>query len=156
MSESSGSRNKADILREHGALNPHPEKVQSQFFDHDFFDPRDMMQVKYEMLRAVQHDRQSVTEAADAFGLTRPVFYRAKEDYERAGIPGLASEKRGPKAPRKLSSAMLDFIHRQKSENKGLSSQELHDRLESEFDVKVHTRTVQRALKRLEKKGSRS
>ena len=41
---------KAEVLREHGALNPHPEDVEEPLFrDRPFFDPRDLVQLRYEM-----------------------------------------------------------------------------------------------------------
>src|SRR5439155_26012875 len=40
---------KAEALREQGALNPRSHAVKSELFqDSDFFDPRDLVQVKYE------------------------------------------------------------------------------------------------------------
>ena len=41
-------------LKEHGCLNPHAETVRDELFvSNAFFDPRDLLQVKYEMLRAL-------------------------------------------------------------------------------------------------------
>lgn len=43
---------KAEMLRSRGTLHPHPERVQDDLFRTSvFFDPRDAMQVRYEMLR---------------------------------------------------------------------------------------------------------
>ena len=45
---------KTESLKKYGALNPHPQKVvETAFSDSaiEFFDPRDLVQVKYEMLR---------------------------------------------------------------------------------------------------------
>src|SRR5713226_9381438 len=53
-SRSSRRDAKADALRAHGTLHPRPQAVQAPLFaSHDFFDPRDLVQVKYEMLRQV-------------------------------------------------------------------------------------------------------
>ena len=63
-------RNAAKIqtLRQYGVLNPHPEAVTDPLFQTaDFFDPQDLLQVKYEMLRRVDIDKAPVTEAAAAF-----------------------------------------------------------------------------------------
>jgi hypothetical protein len=49
---------KKDILRKVGALNKYPEKITNPLFlEHDFFDPFDNVQIKYEMLRANQIDK---------------------------------------------------------------------------------------------------
>ena len=39
-------------LRQQGSLNPHPDQVTDELFrNNNFFDARDLVQVKYEMLR---------------------------------------------------------------------------------------------------------
>ena len=73
---------KLDTLRRQGTCNPHPETVTHSLFqgkDSDFFDARDLLQVKYEMLRSVDADKDTVTQAAAAFGFSRPSFYQAAE-----------------------------------------------------------------------------
>src|SRR5579863_4307408 len=66
-------------LREQGAVNPRPQTVTDDLFTaSEFFDPNDLVQVKYEMLRRVEKDGQSVTEAAVKFGFSRPSFYQAQ------------------------------------------------------------------------------
>ena len=82
-------RNAAKIqtLRQHGVLNPHPEAVTDPLFrTADFFDPLDLLQVKYEMLRRVEVDKAAVTEAAAAFGLSRPAFYQARQAVAHQGL----------------------------------------------------------------------
>jgi predicted DNA-binding protein (UPF0251 family) len=48
------------------------------FESNDFFDTRDLLQAKYEMLRRVDIDGWSFTQAAQALGVSRPVFYPAR------------------------------------------------------------------------------
>jgi hypothetical protein len=79
-------------LQQQGTLNPHPEKVSDSLFQHsDFFDPQDLVQVKYEMLRRVKVDKHSVSRSATAFGMSRPTFYQAQMDFQQAhpGSTGL-------------------------------------------------------------------
>jgi hypothetical protein len=62
---------KTESLRKYGALNPNPQKVVEEKFSDsvlEFFDPRDLVQVKYEMLRAVDKEGRSVKQASEAFG----------------------------------------------------------------------------------------
>jgi len=69
---------KLQTLQQQGTLNPRPKDVSDELFVQDgFFDPRDLVQVKYEMLRRVQADGKSVTDAAASFGFSRPSFYQA-------------------------------------------------------------------------------
>jgi len=56
---------KVDTLRAERTLNPHPESVLDEAFDgSEFLDARDMVQVKYEMVRRVRVDGASVRSVA--------------------------------------------------------------------------------------------
>ena len=86
MTKRMDAKNKA--LAEHGALNPRPQNVAQPLFQfNEFFDPYDLVQVKYEMLRQVRVDGQTVTETAAAFGFSRPAFYRLRRRSNRMGCP---------------------------------------------------------------------
>ena len=81
---------KDETLRDQGALNPRPDRVADELFaESEFFDPRDLIQVKYEMLRRVGREGWSVTKSAKAFGFSRVAFYRALEAYRKVGLFGL-------------------------------------------------------------------
>ena len=102
---------KIQTLRQQGVLNPHPEAVTDPLFETgEFFDPQDMVQVKYEMLRRVEVEKAPVTEAAAAFGLSRPAFYQAQHAVAQQGLAGLIPRKRGPHGAHKLTPAVLDFL----------------------------------------------
>lgn len=110
----SGSRQRTrrqQALQAQGAAHPHAPAVADPLFcDSAFFDPNDLVQVKYEMLRSVERDGRAVVEAAEAFGLSRPVYYVARELFNREGLPGLLPRKRGPKRPHKLTDAALAVL----------------------------------------------
>ena len=98
-------------LSAQGASHPHPETVTDPLFrDSAFFDPNDLVQVKYEMLRSVQEEGRAVVEAAQAFGLSRPVFYVTQALFQREGLPGLLPRKRGPKRPHKLNDEAMAVL----------------------------------------------
>ena len=64
------ARAKNAALLEEGTLNPAPDKVGDPKFQHsDFFDPLDIVQVKYEMLRRVTVERASVTHVTEEYGV---------------------------------------------------------------------------------------
>ena len=95
---------KAEALRESRTLNPRPEAVTDEAFTgSDFFDPRDLVQVKYEMLRRVSEDGVSVSSAAAAFGLSRQSYYQAAAALDESGLPGLLPGKPGPRRAHKLT-----------------------------------------------------
>ncbi|MFH1343973.1 MAG: helix-turn-helix domain-containing protein [Pseudomonadota bacterium] len=148
MSDSVKHRqSKASALAADGTLNPAPEKIRDQKFREDgFFDPRDIVQVKYEMLRRVSVDKMSVTDVSDEYGVSRPTFYQAKADFEDAGLAGLVPRKRGPHGPHKIQSEVLAFLRAQVVPGEPIRARELTNRLWTEFGLDVHPRTIERAL----------
>jgi len=156
MTDDDHGQAKVRALRQSGTLNRRPGKVHSDLFgNNEFFDREDLMQLKYEMLRAAQRDGRSVTEVTEEFGLSRPAFYHAKRGLEEQGVVGLLPRKRGPKTPHKLTAEVMSFIKRVMGSGEASTPQELCEMLEVEFDTKLHVRTVQRAMQRLGKKGRR-
>lgn len=140
---------KEAALRAQGSLNPRPAEVADELFERsEFFDARDLVQVKYEMLRRVRVDGRSATCAAADFGFSRPSYYQAREAFEREGLPGLIPKKRGPKGRHKLTDEILDFIEQTLSEQPSLDWRALADRLQRRFDLRVHPRSVERAVAR--------
>ena len=144
---------KAESLRQQGALNPHPQKVADPLFlRSEFFDPRDLVQVKYEMLRRVQIEGASVTDAAQAFGFSRPVFYQAQALYLRAGLPGLIPQRPGPRHAHKLSDLIVDFLLQHRLRDPLLRAPALSELVREHFELVVHPRSIERALERRRKK----
>lgn len=144
---------KRRALQEQGCLNPRPDSVRDdRFRGGDFFDPGDLVQVKYEMLRRVQTDGDSVSAAAAAFGFSRPSFYEAEAAFERQGLAGLVPHKRGPKQAHKLTQEVMSFIRDKRQQDPSLRSLALTDLIRERFDVVVHPRTIERGLARSQKK----
>jgi transposase len=144
---------KPKALRASATLNPHPEKVTDELFlEHGFFDPSDLVQVKYEMLRRVRVEGQAVSRAARSFGLSRPTFYKAQAEYERAGLVGLLPARRGPRRAHKLSEPVMAFVAEQLAADESQRLGELARRIEERFGLQVHPRSIERALARRQKK----
>ena len=94
-------------------LNPRPEAVRDpEFGSSEFFDARDLVQVKYEMVRRVRVDGAPVTPAAAAFGFSRPSFYEAAAAVDRDGLAGLMPAKPGPRRAHKLTDEVLAYARR--------------------------------------------
>lgn len=138
---------KATRLRRDGCLHPAPEQVtDSRFDDMTFFDRRDLLQVKYEMLRRVRVDGLSVSESARRHGLSRPTYYAAQRGWTARGLIGLLPDKPGPKAARKLTPEIVAALRRARTRDPDLGMQDLAHMAAREFGVEVHARTVRRAL----------
>jgi len=140
-------RSKADALAEDGALNPAPEKVRDpKFQEGGFFDPRDIVQVKYEMLRRASVEKASVTDVSEEYGVSRPTYYQAKADFDEGGIAGLVPRKRGPRGPHKIQGEVSEFLRAQISPGEPIRARELAKSLQKEFGLDVHPRTIERAI----------
>src|SRR5260370_16480605 len=101
---------KRRLLRQQGVLHPHPEAVTAALFqDSSFFDPGDLIQVKYEMLRRVEAEQLPVSRAALEAGLSRPSFYQAQAALQQSGLAGLVPQKPRPPGPPKLTPPALNF-----------------------------------------------
>lgn len=143
-----GPRSKAEALLDEGTLNPFPEKVRDpKFREGEFFDPRDLVQVKYEMLRRVRVENASVTHAASDYGVSRPTYYQARANFDEAGIAGLVPRKRGPRRPHKLYAEVRAFLEQQRLPGQPIRARELVERVRQEFGLDVHPRTIERALR---------
>ena len=136
-----------------GTVNPHAQDVQDPaFIDSDFFDARDLVQARYEMLRRVRTEGQTIADIATRFGVSRPTFYKVQADFNRDGLAGLLPVKRGPHGPHKITDEVLAFIEAAITVEEGLDAQVLVERIAQHFGVAVHRRTVERALARRKKK----
>jgi len=138
---------KVEALLEEGTLNPSPEKVRDpKFRESEFFDPRDIVQVRYEMLRRVSIENASVSAATGEYGVSRPAYYQTKANFDRAGIAGLVPQKRGPRGPHKLRGEALAFVQQQLVAGAPLRARELVKLVQQKFDLNIHPRTIERAV----------
>jgi transposase len=153
MPDHTARKSKRDALKRHGTLNPHPGVVTDPSFRaRDFFDPDDLVQVKYEMLRRVKVEKQPVSQSTSAFGFSRPTYYQAETDFRRDGLFGLMPEKRGPRHGHKLTPEVIEFALQLRETDASLRPLDLATAIQERFDVKVHPRSVERALARQENK----
>jgi transposase len=144
---------KSQALRQRATLNPNPERVSDPLFSaSDFFDARDLVQVKYEMVRRVRVDGQPVSHSAAAFGFSRPTFYEAHAALEEGGLAALVPRKPGPRRSHKLDAEVMEFLGKLLAEDGSLRAVELARRVRERFGRTVHPRSVEWALARGEKK----
>jgi transposase len=146
------TKGKSEALARDGALNPHPEAVRDALFaDNPFFDPADLVQVRYEMVRRHQVDGQAISAVAANFGVSRPTFYKAQATLTAAGLAGLLPAQRGPKAGHKLSAELLAFDADLRARHPEISMSQRLDAIEAQFGVRVHRRSLERAVLRKKK-----
>jgi len=145
---------KRKVLQTTGTFNSRAAQVRHPLFQQSsFFDPEDLLQLKYETLRAVEVEKCPIAKAARDFGLSRPTIYEAQAQLQQQGLEGLLPHKRGPKAAHKLTAQVLQYLQEQAQAEPEIEAQELAQRVRQRFAVKLHPRTIQKALERKSKRG---
>ena len=130
-------------------LNPRPDAVVDEGFpSSEFFDARDLVQVKYEMVRRVEADGSPVSAAAAALGFSRQSYYTTARVLADEGLAGLVPARPGPRGAHKLSDEVLDHLQRLRDADPGLGAGELVAAVAERFGITAHRRSVERALAR--------
>jgi len=144
---------KEEALRREGAFNSRANNILDPLFtEREFFDPRDLVQVKYELLRRVRLGGESVTKAVSAFGFSRPTYYLALKAFEQDGLAGLIPQKRGPRRAHKLTKEVMDFVDVCLSEAPDSTTAHLAAAMYEHFNISVHRRSIERSLQRRREK----
>jgi len=139
---------KRQALEATGTFNRRFAAVRHELFQKgEFFDPKDLLQIKYESLRAVEKDGYSIARASGEFGLSRPTIYQAKEQLKTEGLEGLLPRKRGPRGAHKLTAQVRRYLQESAATEPRPGARELSLRIRERFKVKVHPRTIEKALK---------
>jgi len=130
-------------------LNPRPEKVTDPAFGPGrFFDPADLVQVKYEMVRRAEAADVPASRAAAGFGFSRQSLYSARAALRERGLAGPVPAKPGPKGGHKLTGQVVDLLEDLLEADPGLRPADLAAAVRERFGVSVHPRSVERALQR--------
>jgi transposase len=134
-------------LKRTGTLNPHPTAVSDNLFrENPFFDSKDLLQVRYEMLRRHRVEGASIVDVSSTFGVSRPTFYQAQTAFERSGLTGLLPKQRGPKEGHKLSVQVIEHVRSLKTSAPGLTTIECVKAVGEKFGITVHRRSLERAM----------
>lgn len=142
---------KAEALRRQGALHPNPNLVNDEAFRQgEFFDARDLVQVRYEMLRRHQVEGKAVTAVAGAFGVSRQTFYTAEAAFEKMGISGLLPRRRGPQRAHKCTDEVLEFVEQWRAASP--MEKDVTEAIQKRFGISINPRSIDRALARRKKK----
>jgi transposase len=141
------TQSRMTALEQARLVHPRPDGVTAELFcsEHLFFLAADKVQVKYEMLRAVAVDGETIVAAAATHGYSRAEFYLVQAAFAERGMAGLLDERRGRKGPTKVSGEIAAFLRDAPPERSGAElAREVGDR----FGVSLHRRTVERARAR--------
>ena len=154
MPQSSQPNTKRQALEASGTFNPRSAKVRHPLFQQsEFFDPQDLLQLKYETLRALKTEGYSIAKASSDFGLSRPTIYQAQAIFAEKGVEGLLPHKTGPKHPRKLTPEVRQHLQELEKALPEIGAAELARRVRQRFNVTLHPRTIEKALRGKAKRG---
>ena len=97
-----------------------------------------------------------VTEAAAAFGYSRPAYYQAAAALGSSGLEGLVPARPGPRGGHKLTEQILAWAEDQLAAAPERRPAQLTGQIEESFGVRVHPRTIEKALARRRERHSKS
>ena len=134
-------------LKRTGTLNPRPDSVSDTLFqENPFFDRKDLLQVRYEMLRRHSVEGVSIVDVATNFGVSRPTVYQAQSAFQQAGLSGLLPKHRGPKEGHKLSAEVIEYVRTLRAAEPSLTTVACIQAVQEKFRITVHRRSLERAL----------
>ena len=134
-----------DFLLRTRCLHRTPERVQDDRFTQqtDFFDPKDIVQVKYELLRTCQVERRDVASACLDFGFSRTTYYKVQQAFLEGGLPALMGRPRGRLKPIKVTDVVRGYLIAEKAKNSKLSAREMVETLKKRYHVQLSERMIQ-------------
>jgi transposase len=139
------NKDKIARLKENNSYNKKASEVSSPLFlTNPYFDPYDIVQVKYEMLRAVNNNELSVSDTSRQFGFSRTAYYKIESRFNADGIDGLCFRKTGPKTPAKVTEDLLDFAADLKARQPDITNDEIVEEIRQQKGVTIHKRSLQR------------
>ena len=150
---------KKKFLEQEGLINPKPERVSHPLFETlNFFDPRDLPQVRYEMIRAARVENITVAKACKLFGFSREYFYKLERSFMVRGYVALLGSTMGRRPIIALNQEIVNFIVHRKVEQSTISGERLRQEIQKIYHVDCSRRTVERIVEKLglTKKGPAS
>lgn len=137
------------FLEKEGLLNPKPARVSYQLFKTiDFFEPLDLPQVRYEMLRIARIEGFSVAEACRLFGFSREYFYKLERIFMTRGFISLLGSSMGRRPLIALNQELINFILHRKIEEPRVSCEKICLQIKKLYQVDCSCRTIERIVEK--------
>ena len=134
-----------DFLRRARCLHLTPERVQDGRFieQPDFFDQKDIVQVKYELLRRCKVEGHDVAPTCLNFGFSRTTYYKVQQAFLDGGLPALMGQPRGRLKPIKVTDAVRGYVISEKAKDPKLSARHMVAALKERYNVRLSERMIQ-------------
>lgn len=143
-------KSKIEFLKKEGIFNPKSDRVLcKRFQDMDFFDPLDLPQVRYEMLRSARVENIPVAKACREYGFSREYFYRLERGFMEQGYASLLGSRKGRRPIIALNQEIVNFIVHRKIEEPNISGENLRVEILRLYKVDCSRRTVERIVEQL-------
>ena len=141
---------KHKFLEKEGLLNHKPERVSfSLFHSHDFFDPLDLPQVRYELLRSARVEGFSVSKACELFGFSREYFYKLERSFLNKGYLAMIGAPAGRRPLLALNQELISFIVHRKLDETEPSAEDLRCEIQKIYKVECSKRTIERIVEKV-------
>jgi len=147
---------KSQFLKKEKIINPRPERVIHPLFQKtEFFDPFDLPQVRYELLRSARSEELSIAEACRQFGFSREYFYQLDRAFMERGFVSMLGSPIGRRPIIALNQEIVNFIIQRRIQNSNLSGENLRQEVHKNYKVQCSRRSVERIVEKfaLGKKG---
>ncbi len=135
---------KESRLRKSNTFNPKRDKIKDSIFKDEIMDPQDLLQVRYEMVRAIEYDNKPIGEVSSAYGVSVTTARRYIDDLKKGGLKALVPGPKGPAGPSKLKKEASDFIDNYHKNNPKAGGAKIHAALEAKLRLGISKRTVER------------
>ena len=146
---------KIEFLKQEGLLNKNSDRIIHSEFTNNAVTFYDLPQVKYEFLRNVRIEGESVTSVCKKFGFSREYFYKLERLFMERGYVSLLNSSMGRRPVLSLNQEIILYIVNKKNENPKISGEQLRKEIMNCYKVECSRRTVERLIKQLnlDKKG---
>ena len=136
---------KKEILMKNGTFNKNYKKVtEEKFSEGGFYDPMDIVQVRYEMIKETERGGKTIDRISNAYGYSRASYYHIRDNFNKNGMSALIPERTGPKDASKLTGDLREFINEYIGRAPSASSSKIAKAIEQSKGVSVSKRTVER------------
>ena len=110
-----------------------------------FINPDDLVQIRYEAVRAVLCENRTRKDVAKEWGFSRPTLNRLISSFQKMGLSSLAERRSGPTEGFKVTDKLLDRVVVLLEKEGRLSPSQVQEELR-QAGTTVHLRTAERTL----------
>ena len=148
--------NKEEHLRATQTFNTNYAKINDPIFQRSgIMDPRDLLLVRFELVRSLELDGKPIEEVCSQYGISPCTARRYVRDMKERGLIALVPEKRGPNGPSVMTDEIANYIDKYLTDHPKASAGKVYQSLVDAKKVTIGKRTVERYISSKKGKGGR-